>query len=82
MKKNFLDKLACKKLVGKHVKLSAWDWTNKCYGDFSGVVTNVSVTCGNESVTNVEISISLEGFNMPFIVNDWEFKKKVKITKQ
>ena len=81
MKKSFLGKLAYKKLVGKHVTLNAWGHTNECYGDFSGVVTNVCVCAGTESMTNVELSITLDGFKMPFIVNDWEFKKKVKITK-
>lgn len=81
MKKSFLGKLAYKKLVGKHVTLKAYSWVDKCNGKYSGVINNVCVTLGAESINNIELSITLDGFEMPFIVNDWDFKKKVKITK-
>ena len=81
MKKSFLGKLAYKKLVGKYVTLKAYSWVDKCNGEYSGVVSDVFVTLGAESINNIELSITLEGFEMPFIVNDYEFKMKVKITK-
>lgn len=81
MKKSFLGKLAYKKLVGKHITLDAYNWIDQRYGEFSGVVSDVFVTLGAESINNIELSITLDGFEMPFIVNDWDFKKKVKITK-
>lgn len=81
MKKSFLDKLACKKLVGKHVVLSdAYNFNSPVgYGTFSGIVKDVCVRtlpCGN-----IDIIILLDGFENEFEIDNKEFKNKVKITK-